>query len=66
MTTPYPVLAQFESNHVVSPPKVDMMDMSLHIPSHTGGKSSRLAELDSSLLPIQFKQTSMQSDHTQL
>jgi hypothetical protein len=43
-----------------------MMDMSLHIPTHTSGNISRLAELGSSLLSIQSECTSTQSDHTQL
>jgi chromosome segregation ATPase len=64
--TPSLVSAPFESNYVVSPPNFDMMDMSLHIPTHTNGNSSRLAELESSLLSIQSQRTSMQSDHTRL
>jgi hypothetical protein len=43
-----------------------MMDMSLHMPAHTGGNSIRLAELESSLLSIQSECTSMQLEHTQL
>jgi hypothetical protein len=42
------------------------MDMSLHIPMHSGDTSGRLAELESSLLSIQSQRTSMESDHKQL
>jgi hypothetical protein len=44
VTTPYPFPDPHENNHVVSPPNIDMMDISLHSPTHTGGNSSRLAE----------------------
>jgi hypothetical protein len=66
VTTPSPDTTYFESNHVVSPPYFDMVDISFHIPTHTGGKSSRFAEIELSLLSIQSERTSMQSDHTQL
>jgi hypothetical protein len=66
VTTPSPATAPFESNRVVSPPNVDMMNMPLYIPTHTGGSGSRLAELKSSLLSIQSERTSVQSVHAQL
>jgi hypothetical protein len=66
VTTPYHAPAPFERNHAVSPPNADIMDMSLHIPTHTGGNISSLAELEASLLSIQSESTFMQSDHTQL
>jgi hypothetical protein len=66
VSAPSPSPAPSGSNHIFSPPKVDMMDMSLHIPTPTGGNISRLAGLEARLLSIQFKHTSMQSDHTQL
>jgi hypothetical protein len=66
VTTPPPTPTPPENNHIVSLPNIDMMDMSLHIPTPSGGYSSRLAELESSLLSIQSERTSMQSDHTQL
>jgi hypothetical protein len=66
VTTPSPIPAPLESNHVISPPNVYMMDMSLHIPTHTGGNISRIAEFEPSLLSKQSERTSMQSGHTQL
>jgi hypothetical protein len=64
--TPSPTPAPSDNNHVVSPPNIDMFDISLHIPTPTGGNSSCLAEMESSLLSIQSERTPMQSDHTQL
>jgi hypothetical protein len=66
VTTTSPAPAPCESNHVVSPSNLDMMDMSLHIPTHNGGNSSRFVELEQSLLSVQSERTSVQSDRTQL
>jgi hypothetical protein len=66
VATPYPQPASLKSNYVAPSPNVDMIDMSLYIPTHTGGNSNHLAELESSLLFIQSGRTSMQSDQKQL
>jgi hypothetical protein len=66
VTSQSPTPAPSENNHAISPPNIDMLDMSLHIPTPNGVNSSRLTELESSLLSIQSERTSMQSDQTQL
>jgi Mg2+ and Co2+ transporter CorA len=43
-----------------------MIDMSLYIPTHTGGNSGCLAMLESSIVSIQSECNSMQSDHKKL
>jgi hypothetical protein len=45
VTTLPPAPAPPENHQVVSPPNIDMMDMSLHIPTPSGGNSSCIAEL---------------------
>jgi hypothetical protein len=66
VTTPPPSPAPPENNHIVSPPNIDMMDMSLHIPTPKWGTIRRLVDLEPSLLSIPYECISIQSDHTQL
>jgi hypothetical protein len=68
VATPSPRPAS-PDNNVKAPfpsPNVDIIDISLHIPTPTDENSSRLADLESNLVYIQSKRDVMQSDHKQL
>jgi hypothetical protein len=68
LTTSSPHPTSYDNNVTPPspPPNVDMIDMSLHIPTPTDGNSIRLADLESSLVSIQYERDSMQSDQKQL
>jgi hypothetical protein len=65
VATPSPSPVPINNTFVTSQSNVDMIDMSLHIPTSTDVNISCLAELETSLVSIQSDRDSMQSDHKQ-